>query len=956
MDTDAALRQTVLDVSAALNSVYNGSGRTHREADQWLQKFQHSEKAWSVSDAMLRMESAELNVTFFAAQTIHAKIRLNFRELPKESIPMLRNSLVDHLARWSATGKSAVITRICLALAALALQENWQDVIKDLSARLMQAGPPEQQNQTARVVLEFMKVLPEEAVSHRVVILEATREAFLRQLCGSSTFLLSSLQQIAVGPLGAEVMVQETVFQCLQSWVRHVDVPAQELVRSPLLQAAFDALAKRELFETGVDLLVEVLRKYQTTNYSIVQFMVPKAMSLEAKYSKAVAEEDEDTARGLCRLFTEMGENYMSVIMAPDDRGQLKLVTLVLLCTQHPEREIATIPLYYWYRFCRALEALEPAELRNARYAMFGQCVVDLVGVLLVLMRYPEDVEQLSYDEVEDVKSHRYDVADVLQDVCRILGAVPSLRQMLFILEQELANLAALAQPELSASWRGVEACLFGIRAVGRDIPPDENEVTPRVVALLPKVPGHHIVRKTATLIVGKYGEWLKLHPNHLTDMFKYLLESFSLPEVTPAAATAIKQVCHTCGGLMGESVLRLLLEQLQLAKARTEHKIGNKDELEMLEGLAHVISSLQPVPAANAMRQLAEPMAAGLQRDGVEGGNVKSASYELDRLTVLVSFVNPTIEAGREHPVATVVREMWSVLLATSARHQSSVAVFEKLSRFFKHAMRTCKEHFEPLLKPLITHLVGTFAVVPHSPLLYCGSICVTEFGLKGPQFAALLFEMLGDFSRAVFRCLQNLDDFTANPDVVEEFFYLTARFVDYCPEPLVSSPLLSSIVQCGVVGLQLHHREAQRGVLHCLEEVVGLAIPQTAKGAVNPNAQRFMPTVQKVLGQNGQALVRELVKCCVGELPSYSVEGDGGSVSGLLFRIAVLCSSWLQDWLLQALGAVEDSVANAVQKEELMEALFGAKANKTKGGFDRAVARFAHSSFQNQRSWTSS
>lgn len=42
--------------------------------------------------------------------------------------------------------------------AALALQENWQDVIKDLSARLMQAGPPEQQNQTARVVLEFMKV------------------------------------------------------------------------------------------------------------------------------------------------------------------------------------------------------------------------------------------------------------------------------------------------------------------------------------------------------------------------------------------------------------------------------------------------------------------------------------------------------------------------------------------------------------------------------------------------------------------------------------------------------------------------------------------------------------------------------------------------------------------------------------------------------------------------------
>lgn len=34
----------------------------------------------------------------------------------------------------------------------------------------------------------------------------------------------------------------------------------------------------------------------------------------------------------------------------------------------------------------------------------------------------------------------------------------------------------------------------------------------------------------------------------------------------------------------------------------------------------------------------------------------------------------------------------------------------------------------------------------------------------------------------------LQTLDDFTANPDVVEEFFYLVGRFIDYCPEPLVS------------------------------------------------------------------------------------------------------------------------------------------------------------------------
>lgn len=52
------------------------------------------------------------------------------------------------------------------------------------------------------------QVLPEEAVNHRIVVPEATQVAFLQQLCESSGFLLTSLEQIAAGPLGAEIMVQ----------------------------------------------------------------------------------------------------------------------------------------------------------------------------------------------------------------------------------------------------------------------------------------------------------------------------------------------------------------------------------------------------------------------------------------------------------------------------------------------------------------------------------------------------------------------------------------------------------------------------------------------------------------------------------------------------------------------------------------------------------------------------
>ena len=56
-----------------------------------------------------------------------------------------------------------------------------------------------------------------------------------------------------------------------------------------------------------------------------------------------------------------------------------------------------------------------------------------------------------------------------------------------------------------------------------------------------------------------------------------------------------------------------------------------------------------------------------------------------------------------------------------------------------------------------------------------------------------------------------------------------------------------------------------------------------------------------------------------------------------------------------MQTLGALDVKVADNFQKQELMEKLFGAQADKSSRSFDDAVARFASACFQNQRSWGS-
>lgn len=69
--------------------------------------------------------------------------------MPVLTLSRNRSLFAENIPRGTFRGR---------AQSALALQVNWPDVVKDLTGRLMRAGSAEQQNQAARVLLEFMKV------------------------------------------------------------------------------------------------------------------------------------------------------------------------------------------------------------------------------------------------------------------------------------------------------------------------------------------------------------------------------------------------------------------------------------------------------------------------------------------------------------------------------------------------------------------------------------------------------------------------------------------------------------------------------------------------------------------------------------------------------------------------------------------------------------------------------
>ena len=175
----------------------------------------------------------------------------------------------------------------------------------------------------------------------------------------------------------------------------------------------------------------------------------------------------------------------------------------------------------------------------------------------------------------------------------------------------------------------------------------------------------------------------------------------------------------------------------------------------------------------------------------------------------------------------------------------------------------------------------------------------------------------MLSKLSAAVFALLHSPQAFGEHPDVVEEYFYLAARFLDYCPAPLLSSELLGHVLRSAATGLTVEHREALRGVLHFCGEAAGAAVlavkraggplPAAIAATEPPLDARAAPRSEDEVNAArdaaarlhrlfveedcGARLVDGLLRALAGDLPASFLEEGRGSLLGCLWKLRLFC-----------------------------------------------------------------
>lgn len=883
-------------VQLALSAVFSATPHAespqwfhHRQsADRYLTSFQATALSWMVCDRLLASDDEQTR--FFAAQTLHTKCRASIAELPRDSLPSLRDSLLKHLndACRRSPG-SPVTTRLALCISALAVQMSWTLIGDLLSA----------QQPYPLIVLPIFRVLPEECASDRLLLEdEACRFAMRDHLVSHASQVFEYLFQQSK----RDASSTKTVLSAFHTWVRYVPVYPQSFVEADLLRATVSALiapSRRDLVEPAADVVIEILRMYPSHHFgteALVKVMIPLLSRLPI--DQALRQEDEDVLRAYCRVVVEMGESYMSWILSTEHQQASALVGWVLQCSALTNTEIASITLHFWYRMVMDLEAIEPYDWRQELIDYYTPHLLNLVNACVTsLMRYPSDIDDLPEDQIDDLNRHRFYVAETVEDCCRLLGGHVLLQRMneLFANELERVN-----PHQFANHWQGIESTLACISAIHRFVPSDEAELLPKCFQLIPQLPASiEPLRYTASKTIGKFASWLAMHAKLLEPLLPYLSAGLSVPLCAPAAAVAIKELCECSNQnfALAEPVLQLY-QEITVQQGR---QLDLADELQILEGVCRALSrQIQDTRVASTtfLQPLAQPIGVRLTAAVNDAqSSPRRILPEIERLTVIVQHLTvATPDPATPHPIVELLSSTWTLLDTATNRFPNDVMLAEKICRLHKHAMRSIGARaYAPVLDHLIRQLVTSFDRTRQSPFLYAASICITEYG-SDPAYAQRLFDMVSTMAKTVFDFLKNFEGFTNHPDVVEEFFYLMGRMVSHCPDLLIKSPLLVTLLQCAVVGMRLDHHGANRGTLRFVDNTIsyGLSLREQSK----PENQAAL---ERALAQEGQAIVGNLALAMMGDLPSYS-----NQIPEILWKLNLLCPNYLAQWLATAFEAV--------------------------------------------------
>ncbi|XP_053549561.1 importin-13 isoform X2 [Bombina bombina] len=723
------LEFTMDNVEKALHQLYYDPNIENKNlAQKWLMQAQVSPQAWHFSWQLLNGGKVP-EIQYFGASALHIKISRYWGDIPAEQYESLKTQLFAQISAF-ASGSKIVLTRLCVALASLALNmmpDTWPHAVPDMVRVFQTADGQADGGARCLALLELLTVLPEEFQTSRLPLYRKGQvRGCLSQECACVFPLLRQLLQQSDSP----GFVKQKVLKCFSSWAQLM-IPLTEC--EELTLAAFSALRDPELFDSAVEALVNTISQPDAQRYvHTLLKLIPQALSLQDQLRQAVQNGDIETSHGICRIIIALGENHSRALLDQVDHWQsfLALVNMIMFCTgipgHYPVNETtSSLTLTFWYTLQDEILSFE-AEKKEVYLQVYRPVYFQLVDVLLQKAQFPADDEYATWssDEKEQFRIYRVDISDTLMYVYEMLGA-----ELLSNLYDKLGRL--LTTSEHPTSWQHTEALLYGFQSIAETIDVNYSDVVPGLIGLIPRISINNVqLADTVMFTIGALAEWLADHPVMISKVLPLVLHALGNPELSVSSVSTLKKICRECKyDLLPYAANIVAVSQDVLMKQI--HKTSQC--MWLMQALGFLLSALQVEEILTNLHSLITPYIQQLEKLADETPN-PSNKLAIIHILGLLSNLFTTLDISHHdddheavevkklpvvqgpNPVVLVLQQVFQLIRKVLSTWLNDAQVVEAVCAIFEKSVKTLLDDFAPMVPQLCEMLGQMYSTIPQA------------------------------------------------------------------------------------------------------------------------------------------------------------------------------------------------------------------------------------------------
>ncbi|KAH9394428.1 Transportin-3 [Tyrophagus putrescentiae] len=808
-------------------------------ASKWLEALQKSVYGWHIADQLL-IQARDFESSYFAAQTLKTKIQYHFEELPADSYDDLKNSIISHLAKFD---EKVIQTQLGLCVTFIFFRNpNWLNPLEELSVKLSKKYDEN------RPAVKMTKPRRDEIGVYLAKHLPNVAELLM-------SFLEESLK---LDPVLQEQLIIK-FFCCIDAWFVFV---GQEHVKSiePILRTVFSYLKNpdctNEVHEKASDALVKMVIHCEGHAFADLQVAIMnEILTLEPAYENALLAEDFEKLMNFARIFSEQGNSVLEYLI--HDQVDDQIVKLILKCTGHFDFDVAATTFTFWYNFSEVV-----FKRSNSKFAPH-------LNLLLTTLTRHCQLESDS-EEIVDEKSDQYDYRFQISELVREI--IPCCDWVQFLKSIDMVNnLKSYTQ------WNDVEMNLFMIYCIVCDKNfvyqnENKNDVLPEIVNFVlqfsSKSPPPHVqVLATSCDLLAELNEWVNENSAFLNPVITYLLSIISTsfqvaPKLAARSCLALKAVIKSLKANIELDAIRTLFVNLEGVYIKIDD-VSVDLSVSLMACLTAIVSNANFSKYDEQEFFVERIINLCLKKIGelkaVEG-NQKKWEKVIDNIYAIFKDFQPNEKTLKSEKIHTLLLTQIWPFLQQSITHFCSIEsqAIEHCSRCVRHIVRSMKPSY--LLHPIVNHIVPLYQQYPNnSPLLYIGSVLVSEFGHENdPSLSGGLILMLNAFSMSTFNFL-NQSNLNLYPYTIADFFNLATRMLTKLTENFVSNTeTLNNILNLAIMSVYLDQKEAYDSVIRFIIEFIRTSHPMVD---------------EYLRGDFGRRLFFALVDSIMFKLPSYFV-----------------------------------------------------------------------------------